>query len=78
MNECKCAAQYLLDGILNVIIDVSLRVDTQRLGRIIHIVSEEQMPEGVCVLFLKRHHHLITETEQHQLTHTETLTHAQA
>lgn len=63
---------YLLYGVVDVVVDALLRVDAQRLLRIIPIVPEEQMLEGVGVLLLKRHHHLITETKQHQLTHTHT------
>lgn len=58
---------YLVYGIVDVAIDITLGVHSQWRVRVILVVFQEEMPESFCILILKGYHHLITQPKQHQL-----------
>lgn len=49
--------------VIDVVIDVTLRVHRQRVICTITVVFQEKMLKGGCVFFFKCHHHLITQTK---------------
>lgn len=56
---------YLLYGKLDVVVQLLLRVD--RLVSVVLITFKEKVFERRRVFVFERHHHLVAQSEQHQL-----------
>lgn len=65
----KPSMEYLFNGEIDVIVEFLLRVNSLR--AVVPIALQEEVFKRGCILLLERHHHLVTEPKQHQLSDSE-------